>query len=180
MFSYKANAICMAGMTMPAGAGVAASHCWNRVRKPGQLINYARFWPHRWTFAKNRTAHAQTHYRKSTQWQWASFVSGVKRGARLHLDGVSVRIILQLWIFSSVVVKLCANLYGKFDQKSKFRQIASGPPVKEVVKLMEKRSHAVTRWECCIFSKNTSYLLTVQFQWRIHQINTHIRINYSH
>ena len=27
MFSYKANAICMAGMTMPAGAGVAASHC---------------------------------------------------------------------------------------------------------------------------------------------------------
>ena len=27
-------AICMAGMTMPAGAGVAASHCWNRVRKP--------------------------------------------------------------------------------------------------------------------------------------------------
>ena len=38
MFSYKANAICMAGMTMPAGAGVAASHCWNRVRKPGQLI----------------------------------------------------------------------------------------------------------------------------------------------
>ena len=75
MFSYKANAICMAGMTMPAGAGVAASHCWNRVRKPGQLINYARFWSHRWTFAKNRTAHAQTHYRKSTQWQWASFVS---------------------------------------------------------------------------------------------------------
>ena len=75
MFSYKANAICMAGMTMPAGAAVAASHCWNRVRKPGQLINYARFWPHRWTFAKNRTAHAQTHYRKSTQWQWASFVS---------------------------------------------------------------------------------------------------------
>ena len=40
MFSYKANAICMAGMTMPAGASVAASHCWNRVRKPGQLINY--------------------------------------------------------------------------------------------------------------------------------------------
>ena len=75
MFSYKANSICMAGMTMPAGAGVAASHCWNRVRKPGQLINYARFWPHRWTFAKNRTAHAQTHYRKGTQWQWASFVS---------------------------------------------------------------------------------------------------------
>ena len=76
MFSYKANAICMAGMTMPAWAGVAASHCWNRVRKPGQLINYVRFWPHRWTFAKKRTAHAQTHYRKSTQWQWASFVSG--------------------------------------------------------------------------------------------------------
>ena len=75
MFSYKANAMCMAGMTMPAGAGVVASHCWNRVRKPGQLINCARFWPHRWTFAKNRTAHAQTHYRKSTQWQWASFVS---------------------------------------------------------------------------------------------------------
>ena len=43
MFSYKENAICMAGMTMPAGAGVAASHCWNRVWKPGQLINYARF-----------------------------------------------------------------------------------------------------------------------------------------
>ena len=57
----------------------SASHCWNRVRKPGQLINYARFWPHRWTFAKNRTAHAQTHYWKSTQWQWASFVSGVHR-----------------------------------------------------------------------------------------------------
>ena len=75
MFSYKANAICMAGMTMPAGAGVAASHYWNRVRRPGQLINYAWFWPHRWTFAKNRTAHAQTHYRKSIQWQWASFVS---------------------------------------------------------------------------------------------------------
>ena len=34
MFSYKANAICMAGMTMPAGAGVPASHCWNRVRMP--------------------------------------------------------------------------------------------------------------------------------------------------
>ena len=75
MFSYKANAICMAGMTMPVGASVAASHCWNRVRKPRQLINYARFWPHWWTFAKNRTAHAQTHYRKSTQWQWTSFVS---------------------------------------------------------------------------------------------------------
>ena len=60
---------------MPAGAGVAKSHCWNRVRKPGQLIYYVRFWPHKWTFAKNRTAHAQTHYRKSTQWQWASFVS---------------------------------------------------------------------------------------------------------
>ena len=43
MFSYKANAICMAGMTMPTGAGVTASHCWNRARKPGQLINYARF-----------------------------------------------------------------------------------------------------------------------------------------
>ena len=52
MFSYKANAICMADMTMPTGAGVAASHCWNRVLKPGQLINYALFWPHRWTFAK--------------------------------------------------------------------------------------------------------------------------------
>ena len=75
MFSYKPNAICMAGMTMPVGAGHAASHCWNRVRKPRQLINYARFWPQWWTFAKNRTAHAQTHYRKSTQWQWASFVS---------------------------------------------------------------------------------------------------------
>ena len=60
MFSYKANAICMAGMTMTTGAGVAASHCSNGVRKPGQLINYVRFWPHRWTFAKNRTAHAQT------------------------------------------------------------------------------------------------------------------------
>ena len=43
MFSYKANAIWMAGMTMPAGAGVAASHCWNRVRKAEQLINYAQF-----------------------------------------------------------------------------------------------------------------------------------------
>ena len=32
MFSYKANAICMAGMVMPARAGVAASHNWNRVR----------------------------------------------------------------------------------------------------------------------------------------------------
>ena len=41
MFSYKPNAICMAGMTMPVGAGHAASHCWNRVRKPRQLINYA-------------------------------------------------------------------------------------------------------------------------------------------
>ena len=40
-----------------------------------RTAHYARFWPHRWTFAKNRTAHAQTHYRKSTQWQWASFVS---------------------------------------------------------------------------------------------------------
>ena len=27
--------------------------------EPGQLIGYARFWPHRRTFAKNRTAHAQ-------------------------------------------------------------------------------------------------------------------------
>ena len=79
MFSYKPNAICMAGMTMPVGAGHAASHCWNRVRKPRQLINYARFWPQWWTFAKNRTAHAQTHYRKSTQWQWASFVSDYKK-----------------------------------------------------------------------------------------------------
>ena len=43
MFSYKANAICMAGMTMPTGAGAAVSNCWNRVRKPRQLINYARF-----------------------------------------------------------------------------------------------------------------------------------------
>ena len=75
MFSYKANAICMADMAMPAGAGVAASHNWNRVRKPRQLINYAQFWPHRWTFAKNRTAHDQFHYQKSKQWQWASFVS---------------------------------------------------------------------------------------------------------
>ena len=73
MFSYKANAICMAGMTMPAGAGLHRTV--GTVRKPGQLINYVRFWPHRWTFTKNRTAHAQTHYRKSTQWQWASFVS---------------------------------------------------------------------------------------------------------
>ena len=39
----QANAIYMAGMTMPVGAGHAASHCWNRVRKPRQLINYARF-----------------------------------------------------------------------------------------------------------------------------------------
>ena len=38
MFSYKPNAICMAGMTMPVGAGHAASHCWNRVRKRRQLI----------------------------------------------------------------------------------------------------------------------------------------------
>ena len=30
-------------MTMPTGAVVAALHYWNRVRKPGQLINYARF-----------------------------------------------------------------------------------------------------------------------------------------
>ena len=30
-------------MVMPAGAGVAVQHNWNRVRKPGQLINYARF-----------------------------------------------------------------------------------------------------------------------------------------
>ena len=88
MFSYKPNAICMAGMTMPVGAGHAASHCWNRVRKPRQLINYARFWPQWWTFAKNRTAHAQTHYRKSTQWQWASFVSVPRNshlGCQTHL-----------------------------------------------------------------------------------------------
>ena len=31
MFSYKANAICMACMTIPAEAGVATSHCWNKV-----------------------------------------------------------------------------------------------------------------------------------------------------
>ena len=43
MFSYKANAICMASMAMPAGAGVAASHNWKRNWKPGQLINCARF-----------------------------------------------------------------------------------------------------------------------------------------
>ena len=87
MFSYKANAICMAGMTMPAGAGVDASHCWNRVRKPGQLINYVRFWPHRWTFAKNRTAHAQTHYRKSTQWPVSLVLaSGGNHFARYFCD----------------------------------------------------------------------------------------------
>ena len=28
MFSYKANAICMAGMAMSAGAGVATLHNW--------------------------------------------------------------------------------------------------------------------------------------------------------
>ena len=33
MFSYKANGICIASMTMPTGADVAALHCWNRVRK---------------------------------------------------------------------------------------------------------------------------------------------------
>ena len=31
MFSYKANAICMAGMAMSAGA---TSHNWNRVQNP--------------------------------------------------------------------------------------------------------------------------------------------------
>ena len=85
MFSYKPNAICMAGMAMSVGAGHAASHCWNRVRKPRQLINYARFWPQWWTFAKNRTAHAQTHYRKSTQWQWASFVSATSASRVVHI-----------------------------------------------------------------------------------------------
>ena len=107
MFSYKANAICMADMTMPAWAGVAASHCWNRVRKPGQLINYVRFWPHRWTFAKKRTAHAQTHYRKSTQWQWASFVSAV---CKISISTWWVRNICYLYcvlfLFWAIVLKI--------------------------------------------------------------------------
>ena len=94
MFSYKANAICMAGMTMPTGAGVAASHCWNRVRKPGQLINYVRFWPHRWTVAKNRTAHAQTEKVHSGNGAVSLVVSPIKYTGKtscklLINDGVS-------------------------------------------------------------------------------------------
>ena len=38
MFSYKANAICMADMAIQAGAGVAASHYWNRVRSPDSSL----------------------------------------------------------------------------------------------------------------------------------------------
>ena len=38
MFSYKANAICMAGMAMSAGAGVATSHNWNRVQNPDSTL----------------------------------------------------------------------------------------------------------------------------------------------
>ena len=38
MFSYKANAICMAGMAMSAGAGVATSHNWNRVQNPDSSL----------------------------------------------------------------------------------------------------------------------------------------------
>ena len=38
MFSYKANAICMAGMPMSAGAGVATSHNWNRVQNPDSSL----------------------------------------------------------------------------------------------------------------------------------------------
>ena len=40
MFSYKANAMCMAGMTMPVGAGHAASHCWNH-RYRGEIPKMA-------------------------------------------------------------------------------------------------------------------------------------------
>ena len=65
----------MAGMTMPAGAGVAASHCWNRVRKPGQLINMPDF-----DLTGELSLKIELHMlrpitEKSTQWQWASFVS---------------------------------------------------------------------------------------------------------
>ena len=38
MFSYKANAICMAGMAMSAGAGVSISHNWNRVQNPDSSL----------------------------------------------------------------------------------------------------------------------------------------------
>ena len=38
MFSYKANAICMTGMAMSAGAGVATSHKWNRVQNPDSSL----------------------------------------------------------------------------------------------------------------------------------------------
>ena len=38
MFSYKANAICMAGMAMSAGASVATSHNWNRVQNPDSSL----------------------------------------------------------------------------------------------------------------------------------------------
>ena len=38
MFSYKANAICMTGMAMSAGAGVATSHNWNRVQNPDSSL----------------------------------------------------------------------------------------------------------------------------------------------
>ena len=123
MFSYKPNAICMAGMTMPVGAGHAASHCWNRVRKPRQLINYARFWPQWWTFAKNRTAHAQTHYRKSTQWQWASFVSARLSPCRdLRQFSVS-RVDFLRWLYVSRVDPLLSWVsFSKSDfQKKNFK-----------------------------------------------------------
>ena len=76
MFSYKANAICMASMTMPAEAGVAASHCWNRVRKPGKLMNMPDFDLTGELSLKIELHMLSPYYRKSTQWQWASFVSG--------------------------------------------------------------------------------------------------------
>ena len=72
MFSYKANAICMAGMAMSAEAGVATSH---RVQNPDSSLIMHDFDLTDELSLKNRTAHAKTHYRKSTQWQWASFVN---------------------------------------------------------------------------------------------------------
>ena len=46
--------------------------------------------------AKNRTAHAQTHYRKSTQWQWASFVSDTRNMVVIAAFNLLVHIILSL------------------------------------------------------------------------------------
>ena len=43
MFSYKANAICMAGMAMSAGASVATSHNWNRVQNPDSSLTMHDF-----------------------------------------------------------------------------------------------------------------------------------------